>query len=84
MEPTHELYKLLGWAVALVITMGTAYKMYAISLKDRQGSKDNARSIEDLKRDISVLKERVERNEKQDEKRDAAIDKLADRVYDQK
>lgn len=84
MEPSHELYKLLGWAVALIITMGTAYKMYATSLKDRRSSRENAKEIQDLKRDLALLKERVERNERQDEKRDSAIEKLADRVYDQK
>lgn len=80
----HELLKLLGWAVALIISMSTVYAIYSKSLNNRKSVKDVAKELEDLKRDFAVLKDQVNRNEKQDEKRDAVIEKLADRVYDQK
>lgn len=80
----HNLWKLIGGALALIISCSTVYKIYVASLRNKTSNVDNAKEIEGLKRDLAALKEQVARNEKQDEKRDAAIEKLADRVYDQK
>lgn len=80
----HKFWQFLGWAAGLIITMGAVYAIYAKSLSNKKSVRDLARDLEATARDLANLRERVERNEKQDEKRDAAIEKLADRVYDQK
>lgn len=80
----HEVWKLVGGAIALIISMSTVYAIYAKSLNNKKSVKDVTKELEDLRRDVAVLKDQVNRNEKQDEKRDAAIEKLADRVYEQK
>ncbi len=79
-----NLWRLVGGCLALIISMSTVYGIYVASLRNKKSTRDLVKEVEDLKRDYASLKDQVIRNEKQDEKRDAAIEKLADRVYDQK
>lgn len=80
----HVFWKFLGWAAGLIITMGAVYAMYAKSLSNKKSVKDLAKDFEDMRRDYAVMKDRLERIEKQNDKQDIAIEKMADRIYDQK
>lgn len=84
MEPSHDLWKLIGGAVALIISMGTIYKMYVASLRNKQDTKELGKRCDAAERDVVLLKDRLDRLEKKSDKQDAAIEKIADRVYDQK
>lgn len=79
-----RLVTLLGYTIPLIAGLSTVYAIYKASLRNKQSTKDLTETCKEQAREIKALQERCERNEKQDEKRDAAIEKLADRVYDNK
>ncbi len=91
----HEVWKLVGGAIALIISMSTVYAIYAKSLSNKKSLKEvikefeaykilNEQEKKDLRRDIKDIQDELTENEKADEKRDKLIEKMSDRIYDQK
>lgn len=90
-----NLWKLIGGALALIISCGTVYKMYMGSLRNKTSTKELVEADKEKTREIIALKQRLDSFEKRmdrsdencekfEEKITKAVDKLADRVYDNK
>lgn len=80
----HEVSKLIGGFLVFVSSLYAVYAIYVKSLNNKKGVKDLSKENEELRREVAVIKDQLGRIEKQNDKQDAAIEKLADRVYDQK
>lgn len=90
-----QVVVLLGYILAILIPCGTIYKMYVASLRSKKTVKEiDARQDgidteqNELNRKYSLLEQRLDRMEKNDEKFQdkitEVVEKLADRVYDNK
>lgn len=83
-----QVVVLLGYIVAILVPCGTIYKMYTASLKNKRVNEADREKQDEIERRGIANAERLERIEKNfekfQEKITIAVEKLADRLYENK